>query len=337
MPITVEEIAKLAGVSRATVSRVVNNHPHIRPEVRERVQRVIDEHNYHPNRAAQSLASRRTNAIGLIVPNSFPLMFHDVFFPRLIQGIAEVSNTCDYYVTLILTTQPECQAAQFRRVLSNATVDGLVVANLAVHDPLLPMLEAGGLPFVLVGRNPERPHLSFVDVDNAGGARAMTEFLLSLGHRRIALIAGPLARSAGQDRLDGYQAALQAAGMAVNPALIAEGEFTEESGYRAMHHLMPASPTAVFACNDLMALGAVRALADAGLRVPDHVSVAGFDNLMAAAASSPPLTTIEQPVVELGRSAAELLLQRIQAGDGPPPPSRMLPTRLVPRLSTRVL
>ncbi len=337
MPITVEEIAKLAGVSRATVSRVVNHHPNIRPEVRERVQRVITEHNYHPNRAAQSLATRRTNAIGLIVPGSFPLMFNDIFFPRLIQGIAEVSNACDYYVTLIVTTQPECQEAQFQRVVSNATVDGLVVANASIRDPLLALLEAGHLPFVLVGRNPERPELRYVDVDNVGGARAMTEFLLRLGHRRIALITGPLARSAGLDRLDGYRVALRAAGIAADADLIVEGEFTEDSGYCAMRQLMPARPTAVFACNDLMAMGAVRALTDAGLRVPDHVSVAGFDNMMAAATASPPLTTIDQPVVELGRNAAELLLQCIQARDGELPPSRMLKTRLVARQSTRVL
>jgi len=337
MPITVEEIAKLAGVSRATVSRVVNHHPNIRPEVRERVERIIAEYNYHPNRAAQSLATHRTNAIGLIVPNSFPLLFNDTFFPRLIQGIAEVCNANDYTVTVTLTTEPERQMVQFRHVLSSGAIDGVVVANAGIDDPLLPLLRDSGLPFVLVGRNPVQPDLCYVDVDNVSGARVMTRYLIGLNHRAIGIVTGPLGRSAGRDRLEGYRLALEAAGIPFDDALVAEGDFTEQGGYQAARQLIAAQPTAIFACSDMMALGVLRALAGEGLRVPDDVSVAGFDDFLAATAANPALTTIAQPVVELGAAAAALLVDLINAKGAPQTHDRTLPVQLVIRQSTRRL
>ena len=354
MPITVEEIAKLAGVSRATVSRVVNHRPNVRPEVRERVQQVIALHHYQPNRAAQSLATRQAHAIGLIVPNSFPLLFNDIFFPRLIQGIAEVCNTHDYIVTVALTTsssitssstasstalvaEPERQVAQFERILSSGAIDGMIVANASLDDPLFPLLRDSRLPFVLVGRGPASADLSYVDVDNLLGGRLITEYLIGLGHRRIGIVGGPLERAAGQDRLQGYQQALDAAGIPFDHALTACGDFTEASGYAAALRLLPARPTAIFACSDLMALGVLRAAADAGLSVPDDLSVAGFDNFLAATATQPPLTTVAQPVIELGRAAAELLLELIHTREAPRARQCILPVELVVRQSTRTL
>lgn len=240
-------------------------------------------------------------------------------------------------MTVTLTTEPERQMAQFRRVLSNGAIDGVVVANAAIDDPLLPLLLDSGLPFVLVGRNASQPDLRFVDVDNVSGARDMTRYLIGLNHRAIGIVTGPLERSAGRDRLDGYRLALEAAGIPIDDALVAEGDFTERGGYEAARRLLPSRPTAIFACSDLMALGVLRALADEGLRVPDDVSVGAFDDFLAATASTPSLTTVAQPVVELGEAAAAMLLDLISPKPALHAQDRTLPVRLVIRQSTRRL
>jgi LacI family transcriptional regulator len=334
MALTLEQVAKLAEVSRSTVSRVINEHPNVRPEVRERVWQVIHTHDYQPHQIARMLVTGRTNTIGIIVPEAVTRLFNDPFFPQLTRGIAEVCSRYHYSLVLSMMTTHADRDMHYRRILRNGQLDGVIVASAALDDPLLPRLQQSRCPCVLVGRHPAYPSLPWVDVDNVNGARSMTEHLISLGHRRIAAITGPLNTIVGQERREGYLQALAQANIAASDALLTEGDFTEESGFYAMKRLARQEPTAVFAASDLMAIGAIRALAQMGRHVPEDVSVAGFDDAPAATLIEPQLTTVQQVVVDLGRMAGEKLLARLELRDVAAQPQR-LSTHLVVRSSTR--
>ncbi len=336
MTLTLERVAELAGVSRSTVSRVINGHPSVRPEVRKRVWQVIRNHNYQPDQAARTLVTRRTNAIGLIVPEEVTRLFTDPFFLQLIRGVAEVCNQRGYDLRLALMTMTTDRDKFYRRLLYNGQLDGVIVTSPPLNDPIMPHLQESHRPCVLVGHHPDYASLPWVDVDNVGGAKAMVEHLIGLGHRRIATITGPLGMMAGRDRLEGYRQALAQAGISYDDALVAEGDFTEDSGFYAMQQLMHAEPTAAFAGNDLMAVGAIKALTQAGRRVPDEVSVAGYDDALIATLVNPQLTTVQQLAVELGKIAAEHLISLLESPDAMVSP-QLLSTRLIVRQSTRAV
>jgi len=336
MALTLEQVAKLAGVSRSTVSRVVNEHPSVRPQVRERVWKVIRAKNYQPHQAARTLVTRRTNAIGLIIPEAVTRLFTDPFFPQLTQGIAEVCNQRGYYLMLTLMTATTDRDALYRRILHSGQLDGVIVAAAPTGDPILPRLQASHRLCVLVGRHPDYPKLPFVDVDNVTGAKSMMEHLISLGHKRIAMIAGPQTNVAGRDRLEGYRDALAQAGLAYDETLVARGDFTEDSGYYAAQRLLPAEPTAIFAASDSMAAGAIKALTQAGRRVPEDISVGGYDDAPAATLVNPPLTTVQQSVIDLGKTATEKLISLLE-NHRTATQTQLLFTRLIVRQSTRAV
>jgi LacI family transcriptional regulator len=220
----------------------------------------------------------------------------------------------------------------YPRVVGGALVDGLIVTATRMGDPLVDRLADERLPFVVVGR-PEHD-VSYVDVDNAGGARMAAHHLCELGYRRIAYLGAPTNTTAGRDRLEGFCAGLADRGRTLDPELRVDGDFTEMGGYRAMQRLLPSRPDAVFAASDTMALGAMRALAEAGLDVPGDVAIVGFDGMPASEHTAPPLTTVRQPVAETGRRAAELLMKVI-GGEATPPATEILPVELVVRESSR--
>ena len=336
MSFTLEQVARLAGVSRSTVSRVVNESPNVRPEVRERVWDVIRAHNYQPHQAARTLVTRRTNVIGLIIPEALTRLFTDPFFPQFIQGIAEVCNQRGYYLMLTLMTASTDRDTLYRRILHSGQLDGIIVASAHLNDPVLPRLQESRRPYVLVGHHPDYPKAAWVDVDNVAGTKSMTEHLINLGHRRIAAITGPLGMIAARDRLEGYRQALAQANIAYDAALVAQGDYTEASGSCAMEQLLQARPTAVFAASDAMAVGAIKTLAQANLRVPDDISVAGYDDDPIATLITPPLTTVRQPVVDLGKAAVESLINLLENPDSSAQP-KVLSTCLIPRGSTRQL
>ncbi|MFN8482407.1 MAG: LacI family DNA-binding transcriptional regulator [Anaerolineae bacterium] len=329
----IEQIAEMAGVSRSTVSRVLNNHPSVRPEVRQRVLRIIEENGYAPRAAARSLASRRTQVIGLLIPRTAGIIFSDPFFGSVIQGVAEAAQRRGYFLMLSMMTA-DMEPGFYNRILKGGHFDGLIMLSSDIDDPILPLLIKDQMRLVLIGQHPFFHNVASVDVDNREGAYAGVTHLIKLGHRRIACVTGSLQMVAALERRDGYKQALLEAGIPILPELIVNGDFTQESGYTRMRDLLALTtrPTAVFVASDTMAVGALRAIHEAGLDIPDEIAVVGFDDLPAASYANPPLTTVYQPIAQLGAAAVELLI------DGFDDPQRRLakerlPTHLVIRAS----
>jgi LacI family transcriptional regulator len=330
--LTLEKIGELAGVSRSTVSRVINNQESVRPEVRQRVLRVIQETRFQPHAGARALAAQRTQVIGLVIPRSVQSFFADPYYPLLIQGIAQACNERRYTLSLFMFHNEVEEQDLYPRVLSRGLLDGVIITSFVEGDPLLPLLLESNMPFVLDGRPLFEGPINFVDVDNVAGSRNAVAHLVRLGRQRIGHIAGPLNTAVGKDRYQGYAEALARRGRSTEPALLAEGDFTEMSGYQACQSLIAAGVDAIFAASDKMALGALRALRDAGRSVPDDVAVVGFDDLEAAAISDPPLTTVRQPTREAGVIAVEMLLDIIE-DEQEEVRQLFLPTQLVIRES----
>lgn len=315
---TLEQIAQMAGVSRSTVSRVVNHHTGVKPAVRERVSKVIQETGYHPDPAARSLAGQRSGIIGLVVPRAVQFLFTDPYYPRLMQGIAQACNSYDYILSLFLFHTEEEEQKLSPRLLRNQLVDGVILSALPLDDPLLSQLLANQVPFVMIGR-PDNPNqVSFVDVDNVAGAYAAVRYLIQLGRRQIGTISGPLNTTVGLDRRQGYLNALNDRGVMIDEALMVEGDFTEVSGFTGMQRLLRQNLDAVFVASDTMAFGALRALRQAGVAVPNQVAMVGYDDLPSSATSEPPLTTVRQPIRRLGAQAVENLIDILANGRYPP-------------------
>ncbi len=328
--ITLEQVAELAGVSRSTVSRVVNNQTGVRDDVRRHVQHVIDETGYRPNLAARALASNRSGIISLVVPHTFSTLFADPFFARLTQGITFACNQNDLSLSLFLFHSEDEEAKLTKRIANTSIFDGVIIASSQFDDPLIPDLIANQVPLVVVGRQDKYPEVNFVDVDNFNGSYAATTHLLRRNLLRVAHIAGPLNMVSGEDRLAGYKKALVDRGHPFQEELVVEGDYTEAGGYAAMRQLLSAGPEAVVAASDQMALGAIRAIREAGLQVPQDIALVGFDDLLPTGATQTRLTTIRQPVVQIGRVAVNVLIDVIK--NGPVPPNRIiLDTQLVIR------
>jgi LacI family transcriptional regulator len=330
MPLTLEDIAKMAAVSRSTVSRVINGDENVNEETRKKVEAVIRRLNFQPNIAARSLAAGRTGIVGLVIPAGVTALFTDPYFPQLIQGVTTTCNANDYSVMLWLA-EPTHERRTIRQILHGGLLDGVIVSSMLVDDPIVLALYESSKPFVLVGRHPTMD-VNYVDVDNIHGGREATLHLLRLGRQRIGTITGPRNMIAGRDRYQGYCEALQHFDRPLSEELVAEGDFTEMSGYLGMQRLFPHKPEAVFVATDTMAGGALRALRERDLRVPEDIAIVGFDDMPTASQFNPPLTTIRQPTVKLGSSAMETLLDVIRE-PGPPTRHLVLPTELVVRTS----
>jgi DNA-binding LacI/PurR family transcriptional regulator len=332
-PPTLEQVAALAGVSRATVSRVVNGSPKVSPEIRTQVERAVAKLGYVPNRAARSLVTRRADSIALIVSEPEARFFSEPFFAGMVRGVSAALAETDIQLVLLIA-QDLPHRGRLERYVTGGHVDGVLLASLHGDDPLPSVLERAGVPAVLVGRPAGTSPTSYVDADNRGGAREAVAHLARRGRRRIATITGPLDMGVGLDRLDGYRDGLRAAGLPAAGELVEGGDFSEGSGAAAMTRLLGRAPEvdAVFAASDLMAAGAIRVLRAAGRRVPDDLAVVGFEDSATARYAEPPLTTVRQPVEEMGRQATRLLLAKA-AGEAAGM-SLILKTELVVRASS---
>jgi LacI family transcriptional regulator len=289
--------------------------------------------NYHPNVAARGLAAGRTRILGLVIPMGVSALFADPYFPILIQGVSAACNAHDHSVMLWIA-EAEYERRMIRQILNNGLVDGVIVASNLLNDPLVDALSKSHIPFVMIGRNPDKNALNYVDIDNRCSAQELVEYMVGQGYHRIGTITGPKNMIAGMDRLQGYLDALRRKGIDPEPNLIVEGDFSESSGRTAMQRLISSQPDAVFAASDSMAVGALRALREANLRVPQDIALAGFDDIPFAAHTEPPMTTVRQPIQRTGVVAAETLIEMIES-PSTKPHRIILPTELVIRESCR--
>ena len=329
---TIRDIAELAGVSIATVSRAVNGRGDVSDETRTLVQRIAREHGYTASRDARGLSTGRTGLIGVTLP-----VIHPTYFSTITASVAEALDVHDMRIVLCPTLHQHDREISLVQRLMHGTTDGAILVLPEESASELRALERQGYRYVVVDPG-ERPagDIPAVIAAHAAGAEQAVGHLLQLGHRRIAAITGPPGRMATGERLRGYRTALACAGVAPDPRLVAESNFKVQGAFDAAARLLrlPDRPTAIFAFNDDMAIGALRAVHAHGLRVPDDVSVVGFDDANEAQFVTPGLTTVRQPLAEMGRVAVGLLLQLLE-DETDVTLHVELPTSLVVRESTR--
>ena len=330
---TLEQVARVARVSRATASRVVNGDLRVSEPARTAVEVAIRELGYVPNRAARSLVTRRSDSVAVVIPEPSGQLFGDPFFPRILRGISD--ELADESMQLVLLMpQGRRDEDRVERYLGAGHSDGVLLISLHGADPLPAGLRRHGIPTVVGGRPPAEG-ITYVDVDNRGGAGSAVAHLLATGRRRIATIAGPQDMAAGADRLAGYRERLSSAGHANDETLVEVGDFTHDGGRAAMDRLLDRAPDldAVFVASDLMAVGAVAAVRARGRSIPADVAVVGFDDSQLAVTTEPGLSSVRQPIEEMGREMTRLLMQEIRF-PGRAPRRVILDTRLVVRGSS---
>ena len=330
---TLDQVAELAGVSRATASRAINGSHLVSAEARDAVERAVERLSYAPNRAARSLVTRRTDTVAVVVSEPESRVFSDPFFRTMVHGVETALAETELQLVLLLAQSPRGHD-KVERYLRQGHVDGVILVSLHGSDPLPRALTGARIPAVLFGRPRTDERLPSVDADNRGGSLLATAHLLDQGRRKVATITGPLDMAAAEDRLDGYESALAERGVRLHKGLVANGDFSRESGRRAMTALLRRHPDVdgVFAANDLMALGALQALAAAGRLVPTDVAVVGFDDMAEASSAEPPLTTMRQPLTAMTRAMTRLLLRCIE-GTASADEHLVFPTKLIARSS----
>jgi DNA-binding LacI/PurR family transcriptional regulator len=332
--VTLEEVARLAGVSRATSSRVVNGSLKVNPDARRVVEKAIAQLDYVPNRAARSLMTRRSNSIGVVIPAPTARLFGDPFFLLFLNGIGTALSLRGFQLLLVMP-QSFDEEKHLEQYLAAGHIDGVVLTALHGADPLPERLASRGVPVVVNGRAPLGARASYVDADSRGGATAATAHLLAQGRRKVATISGSLDMPAALDRLLGFRDALGAAGLPIDPTLEEVGDFSQEGAARAMNLLLERQPDldGVFVASDSMAAMALRVLQSAGRRVPDDVAVVGFDDQPIAETTQPPLSSVRHPIEAMSHEMVRLLLHSIEARDHMPR-QVMFPTELVVRESS---
>jgi DNA-binding LacI/PurR family transcriptional regulator len=326
-------VAARAGVSRATASRVLRGDRKVSEHARTVVLDAAREISYVPNLAARSLVTGRSDSVAFLVEESEERMFADPFFLGMLRSAQETVAASGRQLVFTVMSRTEDQQ-RFLAYAAGGHVDGVLLLSLHSKDRLPQRLEDLGVPTVLSGRplsNSRR--LWYVDADNVGGGELATTYLLDQGRRCVATVAGPLDMCAGQDRLAGYRAGVEAAGLPYDETLVSVGDFTSVGGQAAATRLLAQRPDvdAIFAASDLAAIGVVRAVHAAGRRVGDDVAVIGFDDIPAAAEHIPPLTTVRQPIADLGVATARLLLARIDGNEDDLPRRTVLPVELIRR------
>jgi LacI family transcriptional regulator len=313
MPVTLQDIADRLGVSVATVSRALAGYSDIAAETRARVLQAAEDMGYRPNISARRLQQQRTETLGFVIPTHGP-RFSDPFFSEFLAGIGNEAAEQEYDL-LVSTRAPGAEELKtYKRMVMEQRVDGVLVVRTHREDARIAYLLKEGFPFVAFGRSGGEDSFPYLDVDGEQGLRQVVQHLIDQGHRRIAYISAPMSLMFASHRLAGYKEALAANGIAFDPGLLIEGELTERSGYAAAMRFLSADPrpSAIVACNDLMALGAISAARKLGLSVGRDLAVTGFDDVPLAAHAHPPLTTVRQPIYEIGRRICHMLIRLLE-------------------------
>ncbi|MEV7015641.1 LacI family transcriptional regulator [Streptomyces sp. DH-12] len=325
---TLEEVAARAGVGRGTVSRVINGSPRVSEATRAAVEAAVAELGYVPNTAARALAANRTDAIALVVPEPETRFFTEPYFSDMLRGVGAALSDTEMQLLLIFAGSDR-ERQRLAQYLAAHRVDGVLLVSVHADDPLPDMLSQLEIPAVISGPRSADETLTSVDSDNYGGARQAVEHLIGRGRRTVAHITGRLDVYGAQRRVDGYRDALREAGHTVDELLIEPGDFSEDGGRRAMEALLERRPDldAVFAASDVTAAGARQVLREAGRRIPDDVALVGYDDSAIARHMEPPLTSVRQPIEEMGRAMTDLLLAEV--ADRRPSATRELERRQV--------
>jgi DNA-binding LacI/PurR family transcriptional regulator len=315
--VTMDEVAKAAGVSQATVSRVVNGNPRVNTATKRLVEKTIERLGFVPNVAARTLVTRRSDSIGVLIPEPTGRIFGDPFFAEVLRGISAGLAARQLHLVLVMSQTREEELWAERYLASGGHVDGVILFSLHGNDRLPAYLQSHGVPVVVGGEPPPGSRVSYVDNDNHGGALAAVNHLIDQGRSTIATITGPLDMPAAVTRQHAYRDALKAAGRELDPDLEESGHFTREGGERAMEALLRRCPDidAVFIASDLMAAGAMSALYAAGRNVPEDIAVVGFDDSIIALSTQPALSSVHQSMEAMGRELVGVLLQAIEAQD----------------------
>ncbi len=328
---TIRDVAERAGVSPITVSRVINNSGYVSQETRSRVEAAIAELQYVPNSLARSLRFKRTHTLALVLTD-----ITNPFWTTVARGVEDAASQRGFNVILCNTDENEAKQSEYLHVLLQKQVDGfLLVPARSTPDPIA-LIQSQRVPTVVLDRQVPGAKVDVVRGDSEGGAYQLVRLLLSLGHRRIAMLSGPVNISTAADRVAGYRRALQEAGLEAQAELVCYGEYTQESGYRMAQKALSLTPrpTALFAANNFIAIGALRALREAKVRVPEDMALVSFDDIPPAFVIEPFLTVAAQPAYEMGRRATELLLARL-SGQAPPECQEIvLPTEIIVRRSS---
>lgn len=335
--ITIKDVAKLANVAPSTVSRVIANNNRISEATKKRVRKAMEELGYHPNFNARSLANKSTKAIGLVMPSSASKTFQNPFFPEVIRGISSYARIKDY--TLYMTTgeTEEEILNDCIKMVQGKRVDGLILLYSRNNDPIVEYLVQTKFPFVLIGKPFKyADEITYIDNDNYKAARELTEYLIGKSHKKIAFIGGNLNLLVTQDRLNGYKDAMKLATIPIHDEYIKHMEFDREGGQLAVSDLMslPEKPTAIFVTDDMMALGVLSVLQERNVQVPDHVSVVSFNNIIVSELTSPPLTTVDVNIFQLGIEACKAVVECTE-NEQYVTKSIIIPTKIIERQSSK--
>lgn len=334
MTITIKDVARKAGVSPSTVSRVMSNHPRISRETARKVKEVMEELGYHSNMMARSLASNKAYALGMILPRPAEELFQNHFFAENIRGITTRASRGGYDTLMTAGHSEHDELEAVTRLVKSKRVDGIILLQSRKNDPLIAFLQEERFPFILIGHY-EDENVLCVDNDNVQASYDAAVHLIAQGHERIGFVSGPPNLTVSLDRLEGYRRALADNGLPSASEWIMEGEFLQESGYRAMSFFMnlPERPTALVVMDDIVTFGILRGLSELGYRVPDDLSLVSFNNITLSELSSPPLTSVDIGIYQLGYMASQQLIRMIE-GDKLPQLRTIVPHRLIVRESS---
>ena len=310
---TIKDVAKIADVSPSTVSRVISDSPNISQETKERVKKVMEKINYHPNKIARSLVNQQTNTIGLVMSRSTDMAFSNPFFSEIISGIARIAKSKHYNLLISASEDYYTEYEETIELVKNGSVDGLLLMASRINDQLLKSLQSFNEPFVLIGRSPEHTDIPRIDNDNIKAAFKMVKYLIEKNNKDIAIISGPAEYIVSQDRIHGYKTALAEYNINYNSNLIQYTDFSYESGYQAAEKLLNLQQNidVIFALDDLLAISAINCIKDKNLDIPENIGVVGFNDQPIASYIEPNLTTVKVPIMDMGLKATEMLIKMI--------------------------